>query len=77
VTAPDPAAISLYSILAIAAIALLVPVALGVATERLQILVAAISRKATVRIRSQVFGHINRLDSPNTIGSTPATCSCG
>lgn len=62
VSAPDPAAISLYSILAIAAIALLVPAALGVATERLQILVAAISRKATVRIRSQVFGHINRLE---------------
>lgn len=62
VTAPDPTAVSLYSILAIAAIALLVPMALGLATERLQILVAAISRKATVRVRSEVFGHINRLE---------------
>ena len=62
VTAPDPATISLRPILAIAAVALLVPVALGYASERLEILVAAISRKATVRIRSQVFGHMNRLE---------------
>jgi ATP-binding cassette, subfamily B, bacterial len=62
VTAPDPSEISLRPIIAIAAIALLVPIALGVIAERLEILVARVSRKATVRIRSQVFGHMNRLE---------------
>ncbi|HSL56369.1 MAG TPA: ABC transporter ATP-binding protein [Acidimicrobiales bacterium] len=62
VAAPDPATISLPPLLGFAAIALLVPVALGFATERLEILVATISRKATVRIRSQLFGHMNRLE---------------
>ncbi len=62
VAAPDATTITLRPILVFAAIALFVPIALGFVTERLEITVAAISRKATVRIRSQVFGHMNRLE---------------
>ena len=58
----DTTTISLRPILVFAGIALLVPVALGFVMERLEITVAAISRKATVRIRSRVFGHMNRLE---------------
>ena len=62
IASTDPATIPLGPILVFAAIALLAPVLLGFVMERLEILVAAISRKATVRIRSQVFGHMNRLE---------------
>ncbi len=39
-----------------------IPALLGVAMERLQLGVAQVSRKATVRIRSDVFEHIQRLE---------------
>ncbi len=58
VVAPAPMA----PIVVFAAIALLVPTLLGLASERLELAVAAVSRKATVRIRSDVFEHIQRLE---------------
>jgi ABC-type multidrug transport system fused ATPase/permease subunit len=67
-TAPGTAAvetlapIDLGPIIVFAGAALAIPVLLGFATERLQLLVAVISRKATVRIRGDVFSHIHRLD---------------
>ncbi|MFQ5556428.1 MAG: ABC transporter transmembrane domain-containing protein, partial [Acidimicrobiales bacterium] len=58
----DPATMSLTPILLFAAVAAAVPVALGLVNERLQIVVARIGRKATVRIRSDMFEHIHRLE---------------
>ena len=53
---------NLTPIVVFAAVGLLVPAALGLATERLQIMISQVSRKATVRIRSDVFEHIQRLE---------------
>lgn len=58
----SPAPIDLGPIIVFAGAALAIPVMLGLATERLQLVVAGISRKATVRIRGDVFSHIHRLD---------------
>lgn len=55
----DPA---LTPIVTFAAIAFVVPTLLGFTQERLQMVVARVSRKATVRIRSDVFDHIQRLE---------------
>ncbi len=60
----DPSAITFGPIIGFAAIAFAVPALMGFADERLQLVVARISRKATVRIRSDVFEHIHRLDYP-------------
>lgn len=49
-------------IILFAAAAFAIPGALGLVTERLQIVIAKISRKATVRIRADVFDHIQRLE---------------
>ncbi len=62
VASPDPAAIAIEPIVMFAIVAFAVPVVLGLADERLQLIVARISRKATVRIRSDVFDHIHRLE---------------
>ncbi|MDH5238531.1 MAG: ABC transporter transmembrane domain-containing protein, partial [Acidimicrobiia bacterium] len=43
-------------------IAVVIPALLGLAMERLELGVAQVSRKATVRIRSDVFEHIQRLE---------------
>lgn len=56
------APIALGPIILFAGAALAIPVLLGFARERLQLLIAVISRKATVRIRGDVFSHIHRLD---------------
>ena len=55
---------SIRPILIFTSVALAVPILHGLATERLQLLVAQVSRKATVRIRSDVFEHIQRLELP-------------
>ncbi|MEZ5246100.1 MAG: ABC transporter ATP-binding protein [Acidimicrobiales bacterium] len=60
--AVDPGPVSLAPIVAFAALALAIPALLGVAMERLDLGVAQVSRKATVRIRSDVFEHIQRLE---------------
>lgn len=57
-----PPPVDLTPVLLFAGAALAVPLLLGFARERLELLVAAISRKATVRIRGDVFEHIHRLD---------------
>ena len=57
-----PAPVSMTPILIFAAIAVTVPTLLGFAMERLELGVARVSRKATVRIRSDVFEHIQRLE---------------
>jgi len=62
VAAEPGSAIPLRPIFVFAAIALLVPLALGYATEQLRIVMAKVSRKATVRIRSDVFEHMQRLE---------------
>ncbi len=49
-------------IVVFAAAAFMIPGALGLVTERLQIVIAQISRKATVRIRADVFDHLQRLE---------------
>ncbi len=49
-------------IIGFAAIAFAVPALLGLANERLELTVAKVSRKATVRIRSDVFEHLQRLE---------------
>lgn len=53
---------SFAPIVLFAAAAFTIPGALGMVTERLQIVIAKISRKATVRIRADVFDHIQRLE---------------
>ncbi len=45
-----------------AAMAFVVPSVLGLVNEQLQLTVARVSRKATVRIRSDVFDHVQRLE---------------
>ncbi len=52
---------SLGPVLIFAAVAALVPTLLGLTNERLQLVVAQVSRKATVRIRSDVFEHLQRI----------------
>ncbi len=59
-TAPPPTAMT--PIVIYAAIAVAIPTVLGFAMERLDLGVAQVSRKATVRIRSDVFEHIQRLE---------------
>ncbi len=54
--------ISDRSLVVFAAMAFFVPAAIGGVTERLQIAVAKISRKATVRIRTDVFRHLHRIE---------------
>lgn len=54
--------VALRPILIFAAVALAVPVLHGFTNERLQLVVAQVSRKATVRIRSDVFEHMQRLE---------------
>jgi len=44
------------------ALAFVIPAAIGALSERLQIVVAMVSRKATVRIRSEVFEHLHRIE---------------
>lgn len=58
----DAGPVAMAPIVAFAAIAVTIPALLGVAMERLQLGVAQVSRKATVRIRSDVFEHIQRLE---------------
>ncbi|MDH3754591.1 MAG: ABC transporter ATP-binding protein/permease [Acidimicrobiia bacterium] len=62
VGADDPSTVGLTPIVVFAAVAVAVPTLLGLANERLQLVVARVSRKATVRIRSDVFEHIHRLE---------------
>jgi ATP-binding cassette subfamily B protein len=64
VGAVDPTQVSVRPILVFAAIAFAVPALGGVVDARLQLAVARISRKATVRIRADVFEHIQRLEYP-------------
>lgn len=54
--------VPLRTILPAAGVAVCVPAALGFAREQLELGVARVSRKATVRIRSDVFEHIQRLE---------------
>ena len=61
-TAADQRPVAMAPIVGFAAIAVVIPVLLGVAMERLDLGVAQVSRKATVRIRSDVFEHIQRLE---------------
>ncbi len=46
----------------LAGVAVAIPTLLGLVNERLELTVARVSRKATVRIRSDVFEHLQRLD---------------
>jgi ABC-type multidrug transport system fused ATPase/permease subunit len=62
VGSPDPKTITVAPVVTFAAIAFFVPVLIGYVGEQLELVVARISRKATVRIRSDVFEHIHRLD---------------
>lgn len=54
--------VPLAPIVVFAGVALAVPVLLGLANEHLQLTIARVSRKATVRIRSDVFEHLQRLE---------------
>lgn len=45
-----------------ALLAFAIPVGIGALSEQLQIVVAKVSRKATVRIRSDVFAHLHRIE---------------
>ncbi len=54
--------IGLGPIIGFAFIAFAIPALLGLVTERLELTVARVSRKATVRIRSEVFEHLQRLE---------------
>ena len=58
----DLSTVSIEPVIGFAALAFAVPALMGIAEERLQIVVARVSRKATVRIRSDVFEHIHRLE---------------
>lgn len=62
IAADDASTVALAPIALFAGVAFAVPVLLGVANERLQMVVARVSRKATVRIRSDVFEHMQRLE---------------
>ena len=61
-TGPNGDALEPGSILGLALIAFAIPTLLGLATEQLSLTVAKVSRKATVRIRSDVFEHLQRLE---------------
>ncbi|MGH1489583.1 MAG: ABC transporter ATP-binding protein [Acidimicrobiales bacterium] len=58
----DGASVAFTPIVLFAAAAFAIPGFLGLLGERLQIVIAQISRKATVRIRADVFDHIQRLE---------------
>lgn len=58
----DGASVAFMPIVLFAAAAFAIPGGLGLVGERLQIVIAKISRKATVRIRADVFDHIQRLE---------------
>lgn len=58
----DTANVAIAPLVVFAAIAFVIPLLLGLANERLQLVVARVSRKATVRIRSDVFEHMQRLE---------------
>lgn len=62
VAAEEPRAITVTPIAGFAAVGFAVPLLLGLARERLHLVVSRVSRKATVRIRSDVFGHLQRLE---------------
>jgi ATP-binding cassette, subfamily B, bacterial len=62
VASPDPSTIKMAPVVIFALVAFIVPVLVGVSDEQLQLVVARVSRKATVRIRSDVFEHIHRLE---------------
>ncbi len=62
IAANDTTTVSLTPIVVFAAVAFTIPLLLGLANEHLQLVVARVSRKATVRIRSDVFEHIQRLE---------------
>ncbi len=62
IAAEDTATVALTPIAIYAGIAFAIPVLLGLANEHLQLVVARVSRKATVRIRSDVFEHLQRLE---------------
>lgn len=62
IAADDVGTMPLRPIVIFAAIAFVVPALLGVANEQLQLVIARVSRKATVRIRSDVFDHLQRLE---------------
>ncbi|MEZ5250214.1 MAG: ABC transporter transmembrane domain-containing protein [Ilumatobacteraceae bacterium] len=64
VGANDPSTVSMRPIAVFALVAFAVPALGGVFDARLQLAVARISRKATVRIRADVFEHIQRLEYP-------------
>ncbi len=60
--AEDIQTVGLAPIGVFAAIAFAIPALLGLVNERLQLTIARVSRKATVRIRSDVFEHLQRLE---------------
>ncbi len=62
VGASELESVSLTPVVAFALVAFLVPTMLGFANEHLQLVIARVSRKATVRIRSDVFEHLQRLE---------------
>jgi len=62
VAAPEPSDIDFRALVVLAAVAMAIPTMLGLVNEQLELIVARISRKATVRIRSDVFEHLQRLD---------------
>ena len=62
IASDDPAALDLTPIAIFAVIAFAIPALLGAANEQLQLVIARVSRKATVRIRSDVFEHLQRLE---------------
>lgn len=62
VAAQDARTASLGPIVLLAIVAVAIPTAMGLANERLQLIVARVSRKVTVRIRSDVFEHVQRLE---------------
>lgn len=59
---PVEGPVAMGPIVVFAAIAVAIPALLGFAREQLHLGVAKVSRKATVRIRSDVFEHIQRLE---------------
>jgi ATP-binding cassette, subfamily B, bacterial len=61
VGADDTTTVGILPIAIFAAAAFAIPLMLGLTNERLQMVVARVSRTATVRIRSDVFEHMQRL----------------
>jgi len=62
IASEDPSTVALAPIAIYAGIAFVIPLLLGLANEHLQLVIARVSRKATVRIRSDVFEHLQRLE---------------